>query len=163
MEQTLAALDTALPPPVLMIEPGRSIIARAGIAVYHVGARKSTAGGRTYLFVDGGMGDNIRPALYGAHYSAVAVERVSAPTEETVCIAGRYCESGDILIERVRLPQMREGELLALPSCGAYCLPMASHYNLVPRPAVLLLGEQQSLLMERRETYHDLMARYQFT
>ena len=163
MEQTLAALDTALPPPVLMIEPGRSIIARAGIAVYRVGARKSTAGGRTYLFVDGGMGDNIRPALYGAHYSAVAVERVSAPTEETVCIAGRYCESGDVLIERVRLPPMREGELLALPSCGAYCLPMASHYNLVPRPAVLLLDEQQSLLMERRETYHDLMARYQFT
>lgn len=163
MEQTLAALDTALPPPALMIEPGRSIIARAGIAVYRVGARKPTAGGRTYLFVDGGMGDNIRPALYGAHYSAVAVERVAAPAEETVCIAGRYCESGDVLIESVRLPQMLDGELLALPTCGAYCLPMASNYNLVPRPAVLLLDEQQILLMERRETYDDLMARYQFT
>jgi diaminopimelate decarboxylase len=162
MEQTLTALDNALPPPALIIEPGRSIIARAGIAVYRVGARKSTAGGITYLFVDGGMGDNIRPALYGAHYSAVAVERVSAPAEETVCIAGRYCESGDILIESVRLPQMLDGELLALPTCGAYCLPMASNYNLVPRPTVILLDEQQIFLMERRETFNDLMARYQF-
>lgn len=108
------------------------------------------------------LGDNIRPALYGAHYSAVAVERVSVPAEETVCIAGRYCESGDILIDSVRLPQMLDGELLALPTCGAYCLPMASNYNLVPRPAVILLDEQQIFLMERRETYNDLMARYQF-
>jgi diaminopimelate decarboxylase len=161
MEQTLSAFDNALPAPELIIEPGRSIIARAGIAVYRVGARKPTPGGITYLFVDGGMADNIRPALYGAHYTALAVERASTQPEEAVCVAGRYCESGDVLIESVMLPRMQEGELLALPTCGAYCLPMASNYNLVPRPAVLLLDEQQVHLMEHRETYDDLLARYQ--
>ena len=112
------------------------------------------------MFVDGGMADNIRPALYGAQYTALAVERMSASPEEIVCIAGRYCESGDILIESVALPRMREGELLALPTAGAYCLPMASNYNLVPRPAVLLLDEQRVHVMERRETYADIVIRY---
>jgi diaminopimelate decarboxylase len=147
--------------PALIIEPGRSIIARAGIAIYSVGARKSTPGGITYLFVDGGMGDNIRPALYGARYTALPVERATTPGEECVCIAGRYCESGDMLIESVRLPVMREKELLLLPATGAYCLPMASNYNLVPRPAVILVDERQVEIMERRETYDDLLARYQ--
>src|SRR6266700_63994 len=130
-------------------------------AVYRVGARKPTPGGITYLFVDGGMADNIRPALYAAHYTALALERAFAPPEENVCVAGRYCESGDVLIESVTLPRMREGELLALPTAGAYCLPMASNYNLVPRPAVLLVDEQQVEIMERRETYDDLLLRYQ--
>lgn len=160
MVQGIEAIDPALPVPELIVEPGRSIIARAGVAVYCVGARKPTAGGVTYIFVDGGMADNIRPALYAAVYTAIAVERVSAAPEEEVCVSGRYCESGDLLIERVRLPRMREGELLALPTAGAYCLPMASNYNLVPRPAVLLVDEHGLQVMERRETYDDLLARY---
>lgn len=85
---------------------------------------------------------------------------VLVPAEEMVCIAGRYCESGDILIENVMLPCMQEGELLALPTAGAYCLPMASNYNLVPRPAVLLVDEQKVQLMERPETYDDILSRY---
>ncbi len=161
MKRGMMALGATLPAPKLIIEPGRSIIARAGVAVYRVGARKPTPGGITYLFVDGGMADNIRPALYAAHYTALALERAFAPPEENVCVAGRYCESGDVLIESVTLPRMREGELLALPTAGAYCLPMASNYNLVPRPAVLLVDEQQVEIMERRETYDDLLLRYQ--
>ncbi len=149
----------ALPVPTLIIEPGRSIIARAGVALYRVGARKPTPGGITYLFVDGGMADNIRPALYGARYTALPVEQRATPEEE-VCISGRYCESGDMLVERVVLPEMQDGDLLLLPTAGAYCLPMASNYNLVPRPAVILIDEQQVWQMERRETYTDLLMRY---
>ncbi len=160
VERALAATGESLPAPELIIEPGRSIIARAGVAVYRVGARKATAGGVTYIFVDGGMADNIRPALYGAVYTALAAERMMTMPEEQVCVSGRYCESGDLLIEKVVLPRMQEGELLALPTAGAYCLPMASNYNLVPRPAVLLLDEQGIQVMERRETYDDLLARY---
>lgn len=160
MERGLAAMGTNLPAPTLLIEPGRSIIARAGIAVYRIGARKVTSGGVTYLFVDGGMGDNIRPALYGASYTALAVEHMQSLPTENVCIAGRYCESGDILIEQVALPSLHEGDLLALPCAGAYCLPMASNYNLVPRPAVLLIDEHHVQVMERRETYEDVLLRY---
>jgi diaminopimelate decarboxylase len=160
MERGLAAVGSSLPAPTLLIEPGRSIIARAGMAIYRVGARKATPGGVTYLFVDGGMADNIRPALYGAPYTALAATRVHAPCTERVCIAGRYCESGDVLIESLELPQLDEGDLLALPMAGAYSLPMASNYNLVPRPAVILVGESQVQLMERRETYADILARY---
>jgi diaminopimelate decarboxylase len=157
----LLLLITTLPTPTLTVEPGRSIIALAGIAVYRVGAGKLTAGGITYLFVDGGMADNIRPALYGAHYHALAVEQASARLEEEVRIAGRYCESGDVLIENVTLPYMQEGDLIALPMVGAYCLPMASNYNLVPRPAVILVDEGKVQIMERRETITDLVSRYQ--
>ena len=160
MERGLRAIGSNLPTPRLIIEPGRSIIARAGVAVYRVGVRKSTPVGVTYLFVDGGMADNIRPALYGAHYTAFAVEQANAPLVEDVCIAGRYCESGDILIEHVMVPSMQEGDLLALPTAGAYCLPMASNYNLVPRPAVVLVDEENVQLMERRETYEDILSRY---
>ncbi len=160
MERSMAQRAKALPAPTLVLEPGRSLIARAGVAVYRIGARKTTASGVTYLFVDGGMADNIRPALYGAVYTALPVEDVMRPAEETVCIAGRYCESGDVLIENVQLPYMQEGEYLLLPTVGAYCLPMASNYNLVPRPAVLLIDEQQVLTMERREIYDDVLVRY---
>jgi diaminopimelate decarboxylase len=160
MEQRFTAMDRPLPAPTLIVEPGRSIIARAGVAMYRVGARKPTPGGVTYLFVDGGMADNIRPALYGAHYTALAVEGATIPPEEEVCISGRYCESGDMLVERVALPHMQEGNLLLLPMSGAYCVPMASNYNLVPRPAVILIDQYWEKLMERRETYDDILARY---
>ncbi|MBE3557805.1 MAG: diaminopimelate decarboxylase [Ktedonobacteraceae bacterium] len=156
-----AAAIRQKPAPTLVIEPGRSIIARAGIAVYQIGTRKKTPGGITYLFVDGGMGDNIRPALYGAQYTALPVERALAPGEEHVCISGRYCESGDVLIEQVTLPRMQEGDLLLLPLAGAYCLPMSSNYNLVPRPAVILVDERNVQVMERRESYNDLLRRYE--
>ncbi len=160
MQQSIAQSGKALPAPTLILEPGRSIIARAGVAIYSIGAQKTTASGVTYLFVDGGMADNIRPALYGAAYTALPIEDIARPAEETVCISGRYCESGDMLIERVQLPRMQEGEYLLLPTVGAYCLPMASNYNLVPRPAVLLIDEERILLMEHRETYDDVLARY---
>ena len=161
MEQELPSNEDRLPVPDLIVEPGRSIIGRAGVAVYAIGARKPTPGGITYLFVDGGMADNIRPALYGASYTALAVERACAPLEETVCISGRYCESGDVLIDQVMLPVMHANELVALPGVGAYCLPMASNYNLVPRPIVLLVEEHSVQVMERRETFDDLLLRYQ--
>ncbi|MGI9062030.1 MAG: diaminopimelate decarboxylase [Ktedonobacteraceae bacterium] len=160
MERGLLAIGSNLPAPRLIIEPGRSIIARAGMAIYRVGVRKPTPGGVTYLFVDGGMADNIRPALYGALYTAFSVEQAHASLVEDVCIAGRYCESGDILIEHVMVPSMHEGDLLALPTAGAYCLPLSSNYNLVPRPAVVLVDENHVQLMERRETYEDLLSRY---
>jgi diaminopimelate decarboxylase len=160
MMHGLSTIDKSLPVPVLIIEPGRSIIARAGVAIYRIGARKATPGGITYLFVDGGMADNIRPALYGAHYTAISVEQANAQPDEEVCIAGRYCESGDMLIEHAALPHLDEGDLLALPTAGAYCLPMASNYNLVPRPAVILVDEEQVVIMERRETYEDMFKRY---
>ena len=160
VERHLGMRTDGLEAPALVIEPGRSIIARAGVAVYRVGARKQTAGGVTFVFVDGGMGDNIRPALYGAQYSALAVERAFARPEETVCVAGRYCESGDVLIEQIELPRMRDGELLALPVAGAYALPMSSTYNLVPRPAVVLVDGGTVQVMERRETVDDLLRRY---
>ncbi len=160
MVHGLSTIDVDLPVPQLIIEPGRSIIARAGVAVYRIGARKTTPGGITYLFVDGGMADNIRPALYGARYTAVAVEKANLPPNEDVCITGRYCESGDMLIEQVALPYLDEGDLLALPAAGAYCLPMASNYNLVPRPAVILVDEERVAVMERRETYEDIFRRY---
>jgi diaminopimelate decarboxylase len=162
MLRGLAAVGTHRPAPRLIVEPGRSIVARAAIAVYRIGARKPTPGGVTYLFIDGGMGDNIRPALYDAVYTAFPVERSLEAPQETVCVSGRYCESGDMLVSEVQLPLMREGDLLALPTSGAYCLPMASNYNLVRRPAVLLIDEQHVQLMERRETCEDLFARYQF-
>lgn len=160
MQRVMARIGKNLPVPLLIIEPGRSIIARAGVAVYRVGARKATTGGITYLFVDGGMADNIRPALYDAQYTALPVDGITRPNTETVCISGRYCESGDILIGEVRLPRLQEGEFILLPTTGAYCLPMASNYNLVPRPAVILIDQKQICIMERKETYDDMLVRY---
>ncbi len=148
--------------PTLVVEPGRSIVGPAAVALYRVGARKEISGVRTYVSVDGGMADNIRPALYGARYArytALVVGKADQPGEETVTIAGKFCESGDILIRDVTLPRLAAGDLLAVPGVGAYCLSMASNYNLVPRPAVVLVREGQANLIQRRETLHDLMAR----
>ncbi|MDQ6660205.1 MAG: diaminopimelate decarboxylase, partial [Chloroflexota bacterium] len=160
MEQEMSSPGIAPSTPRLIIEPGRSIIARAGVTIYRIGGQKRTPGGITYLFVDGGMGDNIRPALYGATYTAFAVEHAFTSLEGPVSLAGRYCESGDILIEHVNLPGMKEGDLIAVPMTGAYCLPMASNYNLVPRSAVVLVSEESVEVMEWRETYSDILSRY---
>jgi len=153
--------------PTLVIEPGRSIVAPAAVALYRVGARKEIPGVRTYISVDGGMADNIRPALYGARYTALAANAVLSsskgkghqPAEETVTVAGRFCESGDVIIRDIALPRLDAGDLLAVPMVGAYCLPMASNYNLTPRPAVVLVKEGGATLIQRRETFHDLTAR----
>ncbi len=159
-----ACAERGLPLPHLVLEPGRSLIAPAGVALYRVGARKEIPGIRTYVSVDGGMADNIRPALYGAQYHALRVREVvsdqhSADLTETVTIAGRFCESGDVLIRDIDLPRLAPGDLLAVPMAGAYTLAMASNYNLTPRPAVVLVREGQARLIQRRETYGDLVAR----
>lgn len=158
-EATARGCETfGLPLPDLVVEPGRSIIGPAGVALYEVGAEKIIPGVRTYVSVDGGMADNIRPALYGARYT---VEIASRDTEgeprRAVSIAGKYCESGDVLIEDALLPPTRPGDLLAVPMSGAYCLAMASNYNLSLRPAVVLVANGEAWQIRRRETYDDLL------
>ncbi|MCA9876928.1 MAG: diaminopimelate decarboxylase [Thermomicrobiales bacterium] len=144
--------------PELVVEPGRAIVGPAGIAIYEVGSRKVIEGARTYVSVDGGMSDNIRPSLYGARYSADLVNRDgTGQPPETVTIAGKYCESGDVLIDSIRLPELRAGDLLALPMAGAYCLAMSSNYNLAPRPAVAVVNDGTWRLIRRRETYADML------
>ena len=144
--------------PELTVEPGRAIVGRAGVAVYTVGGIKTIPGVRTYVSVDGGMGDNIRPALYDSEYAVVPVDRPAAPRDVIVTVAGKYCESGDVLARDVELPELETGELLALPASGAYCLMMASNYNMQTRPAVILVNEGKSRLIRRRETYADVLA-----
>lgn len=150
--------EFGLPPPLLIVEPGRSIVGPAGVALYEIGAEKVIPGVRTYVSVDGGMADNIRPALYAARYTAeIAGRDASGEPHRVVSIAGKYCESGDILIEAARLPATRPGDLLAVPMSGAYCLAMASNYNLSLRPAVVLVANGDARLIRRRETYDDLL------
>lgn len=148
-----------LPLPTLVLEPGRSLVAQAGVALYTVGGRKLTPGGRTYVSVDGGLADNPRPALYRARYTALLANRAKAAETETVAIAGPYCESGDILIEAVPLPVAEPGDILAVPVSGAYQLSMSNNYNAALRPAVVFLEENRARLVQRRETLEDLIRR----
>ena len=145
------------PRPHISLEPGRSIAARAAIALYTVGNRKEVPGIRTFVSVDGGMADNVRPAMYGSKYEVIAAERVFDPTEETVTISGKYCESGDVLARDAKTPHLKAGELLAMPSAGAYQLSMASNYNFAYRPAVVLIEDGRPRLIQRRQTASDLM------
>ena len=149
--------ERRLYPPRLIVEPGRAIVARAGVALYTAGPRKVVPGGMTFLAVDGGMGDNPRPALYGARYVAALAGRMLESPEEEVCVVGRYCESGDVLVERAALPRARAGDVLAIPVSGAYHLAMASNYNLVRRPAVIFARDGEARLVRRRESLDDLM------
>lgn len=142
----------------LIAEPGRGLIARAGVALYRVGVVKEIPAVRTYVAVDGGMGDNVRPALYGAPYQAFLANRFDESNAREYAIAGRYCEQGDVLIERASLPETRTGDLLAIPVAGAYQLPMASNYNLIPRPAVVLVNDGHARLVRRRESLEDMLA-----
>ncbi|MCD6453617.1 MAG: diaminopimelate decarboxylase [Dehalococcoidales bacterium] len=142
--------------PRLIIEPGRAIVATAGVALYRVGAIKGIPGVRNYVAVDGGMGDNIRPALYGARYEAVVANKVWEKTTTKITIVGRFCESGDILIRDITLPQLTAGDIIAVPGSGAYCLPMASNYNASFRPAVVLVRVGNARLIRRRETLDDI-------
>jgi len=145
-----------LPLPVLTVEPGRAIAGPAGVALYTVGSTKVIPGIRTYVSVDGGMADNIRPSLYDARYSAALANRAGT-SGEAVTIAGKFCESGDLLIEDVNLPALEPGDLVAVPAAGAYTLAMASNYNMAPRPAVVLVGGGNARVIRRRETYQDLV------
>jgi diaminopimelate decarboxylase len=144
--------------PRLQLEPGRSLVARAGVAVYRAGAVKRS-GGRTWVLLDGGMADNPRHALYGVNYSALVVDRPTAPNEETVCLAGPYCESGDVLSMDLPLPSVQAGELIAVPVSGAYQLSMSSNYNGACRPAVLWLKDGKTRLIQERERPADLLRR----
>jgi diaminopimelate decarboxylase len=140
----------------IYLEPGRSLVGRSGIALYRVVGTKRVAGVRTFVSVDGGMGDNIRPALYGATYTAVLADRATAPPDEEVAVAGAYCESGDLLIRSVALPTARRGEVLAVPGSGAYAVAMASNYNHHVRPAVALIDDGRARIIRRRETHADI-------
>lgn len=146
-----------LSPPRLIIEPGRGIVGQAGIALYRVGGAKEIPAIRKYIFIDGGIGDNIRPALYGAKYEALLANKAGEAETEQVTVAGKFCESGDILIKDVYLPRVEEGDILAMPVCGAYSLPLASNYNASLKPAIVLVKEGQAHLIRRRETYEDLI------
>jgi diaminopimelate decarboxylase len=146
-----------LPMPRIILEPGRSIVGQAGVALYTVGAIKDIPNVRRYVAVDGGMADNIRPALYGAEYRALLANRADTDPIERVTIAGKYCESGDVLIRDADLPALHAGDLLALPASGAYNLAMASNYNMALKPAAVLVANGQARLMRRRQTYNDLL------
>ncbi len=143
--------------PAISIEPGRSMVGTAGVALYTVGATKLLPDIRTYVSVDGGMGDNIRPAIYGSEYEAVLASRMGDAEEITVTIAGKYCESGDILVRDCTLPTPAAGDILAIPVSGAYCIAMSSTYNANPRPEVVLVSNGEARTIRRRETFEDLM------
>lgn len=150
--------DLGFGEPTLVIEPGRLIVGRAGVALYTVGAIKDIPTVRKYVSLDGGMGDNIRPALYDAAYEAVVANRMDEEPVEVVTLAGKYCESGDILVRDVKLPPVEPGDIVAVPSSGAYAPSMASVYNMNPRPAMVMVGGGQAKLIRRRETFADLMS-----
>ena len=149
--------DLGMELPSLVIEPGRAIIGPAGVALYRVGAIKDVPGVRKFVSVDGGMGDNIRPALYQAEYEVLAANKANQELVEKVTIAGKYCESGDLLATDVMLPKLDAGDLLAIPAAGAYCPSMASTYNMNPKPPMVLVKDGKSRLIRRRETYQDLL------
>lgn len=138
----------------LITEPGRSMVGEAGCTLYTIGDMK-VSGDKNYIFVDGGMSDNIRPALYDAEYTAVLAEKPDGAPERTYCVAGKNCESGDVLIRQIVLPVAETGDLLMIKSTGAYGYSMASNYNRLGRPAVVLAADGQARLIIRRETYED--------
>jgi diaminopimelate decarboxylase len=144
--------------PELVVEPGRSIAGPAGVALYTVGSIKDIPGVRRYVAVDGGMGDNIRPKLYGARYEALLASDPDRPTDGKVTIAGKYCESTDILITDIAMPELKPGDIICVPAAGAYCLAMSSNYNGMPRPEVLMVADGEARVMRRRETLDDLVA-----
>ncbi len=144
--------------PMVLIEPGRYVVGNAGITLYTVGSIKDIPGIRKYVSVDGGMSDNIRTALYGAEYEAVIADRAESKPEETVCISGKNCESGDILIHEIRLPKIHSGDILAMFSTGAYHYTMSSNYNQLPKPAIVFTYQGKAKQVVRRQSFDDLVA-----
>jgi len=147
-----------LPLPQLVLEPGRSVVGPAGVTLYRVGVVKRASESTTYVAVDGGMSDNPRPALYGAPLTAVLAGRLDEEPAGPYTVCGKHCESGDVLVDRVLLPEPRRGDLLAVPATGAYTLAMASTYNAVPRPAAVLVADGETTVIRRRETVDELLA-----
>lgn len=145
------------PLPEVWIEPGRSLVGDAGTTLYTAGSRKEVPNVRTYVAVDGGMSDNIRPALYGAKYSAATANKMLEPHTDKVTIAGKCCESGDKLIEDAFLAELEEGDLVAVFCTGAYTYSMASNYNRLQRPAIIFCENGEHQLVVRRETYEDII------
>jgi diaminopimelate decarboxylase len=162
VDAQLQELDRAwslhdLPRPQLILEPGRSLVGRAGVTLYRVGAVKQASETTTYVAIDGGISDNPRPQLYGARYTGLLANRAEDTPTTPYRVAGKHCESGDVLIDRVELPEPRRGDLLAVPATGAYTLGMASNYNGVPRPAAVLVHEGAVQTIKKRETVEDLL------
>jgi diaminopimelate decarboxylase len=147
------------PVPRILVEPGRSLVGNAGVTAYEIGTVKEIPGVRTYVAVDGGMSDNLRPMLYGSRYEAIVADRAAAPAETLATVAGMHCESGDVIVRDVRLAAPRPGDVLVTPATGAYGHAMANNYNGVPRPPVIFCEDGDARVVVRRETYDDLTAR----
>lgn len=143
--------------PTLLCEPGRSLVGSACVTAYRVGSRKEIPDIRTYLSVDGGMSDNPRPITYQSLYRAAIADRMSAPFMETVTVAGKHCESGDIVLQAAQLPHTQPGDTIVVMGTGAYNYSMASNYNRLPRPAAVLVKDGEANIFLKRETYHDLL------
>ncbi|MBD2091871.1 diaminopimelate decarboxylase [Microcoleus sp. FACHB-1515] len=152
-----ACEDLKMPLPKLIVEPGRSLIGSSCITAYTVGSQKTVPGIRTYITVDGGMSDNPRPITYQSVYRSLKANQMSAPCTETVTVAGKHCESGDILIKQALLPPMQTGDILVVASTGAYNYSMASNYNRLPRPAAVLVQNREASLILQRESIEDLL------
>ncbi len=144
--------------PTLFIEPGRSIISTSGVTLYTLGSSKQVPKGKTYFAVDGGMADNARPSMYQAEYDAQIANKPDYELAQTVTVAGRFCESGDILIKNIKLPEIEEGDILCVYNTGAYNYSMASNYNRVQKPAMVLVNNSQSDIIIKRESLEDLIA-----
>ena len=147
------------PVPRILVEPGRSLVGNAGLTMYSVGTVKEIPGVRTYVAVDGGMSDNLRPMLYGARYEALIADRAGEAPDSPATVAGMHCESGDILVRDVRLAAPRPGDVLVTPATGAYGHAMANNYNGVPRPPVILCSGGDARVVVRRESWDDLLGR----
>ena len=153
----VARLRERWPDPVqLVLEPGRSLVGRAGVTLYRIGVVKQS-GGVSFVAIDGGMSDNPRPQLYDARYEALLANRADELADGVFRVAGKHCETGDVLIEAAELPHPRRDDLLAVPATGAYTLAMGSNYNGVPRPAVVLVRDGEARVIRRRETLDDLL------
>ena len=143
--------------PDVHIEPGRSVVGRAGVALYSVVSRKHIPETRDYVTVDGGMADNIRPAMYESTYEAAAAEQMNTVPSLVATVAGKFCESGDVLVRDANLPALQLGELIAIPASGAYQIAMESNYNLALRPAIVMVNDGEARLVRRRQTLDDLL------
>jgi diaminopimelate decarboxylase len=146
-----------VPVPRLLVEPGRSIAGKAAVTAYTIGTVKEIPGVRTYVAVDGGMSDNLRPMLYDSRYEAMIADKATVPATCVVTVAGKHCESGDVLVRDVRIAPPEVGDVLVTPATGAYGYAMANNYNAQPRPAVVMVGDGRARLIVERETWDDLL------
>jgi diaminopimelate decarboxylase len=154
---TEAFVKAGLPLPKLLCEPGRSLVGSSCITAYRVGGSKTVPDIRTYITVDGGMSDNPRPITYQSKYRAAIADRMSADLTQTVTIAGKHCESGDVLIKDIQLPETHPGDTLVVFATGAYNYSMASNYTRLPKPAAIVVRNGESSLIIKRETREDLL------